>query len=196
MVSLGGGGGASKQKSKSEQQSQSHQESRTAFTPEFFSDAYKFFGCDPGYKPEYVGFDSFHELERNAYDTAKNRATEGYRGALNLQNEELSNMGLLNSPSKFIEGGSRDTLNKNYLNTLQQAARDANTMRYGLQREEAGRQTEFNVNNANALLTKFLQMLQLAGSAGRYSVGDATSSGSSSGSGSSWNANLNMGFGS
>ena len=124
MVSFGSGG---KSKSKSKQ------ESKTVFPQGFFDQAYDYFGNDPGYDPEYVGFEDFDRSEDTLYGGQRARVDDAYKNALGIQNEELSNSGLLNSPSKYIQGGARDTLTKGYLTTLQQAARDAAVSRMGLQ---------------------------------------------------------------
>ena len=170
MVSFGSGG---KSKSKSKQ------ESKTVFPRGFFDEAVPYFGGDPGYDPEYVGFNDFDRVEDNLYGTQRSKLDEGFRNALNIQNEELSNSGLLNSPSKYIEGGARDTLNKGYISSLQQAARDAALGRLGMQQQEATRRTSFNQENALAILNAWLQRMGLAATAGRESSG--TSSGSAGG---------------
>ena len=179
MVSFGGGGGSSKQKSKNQ--------SKTVFPGGFFDQAYNYFGDVPDYNPEYVGFNDFDRVEDTVYGNQRAKVDDAYRNALKIQNEELSHSGLLNSPSKYIEGGARDTLNKGYISSLQQAARDAALSRLGLQQEEAARRTTFNQQTALGILNSWLQRLGIATQAGRESTGSS--------SGSSWNANANIGFG-
>jgi hypothetical protein len=171
MVSFGSGG---KSKSKSKQ------ESKTRFPKDFFDDAYSFLRGEPDYDPEYVGFGDEGDLDRyeqSLYNRQRARMSDDYQGAVKLQNEDLSNMGMLNSPSKFIEGGARDTLNKNYISGLQSAARDAAMGRMGLEEREAGRRTSFNQAKAMAALQAWLQRLGLAVTAGRESTGSSSGSG-------------------
>jgi hypothetical protein len=187
MVSLGGKGGSSKQKSKSSN------ESLTRFPKDFWDDAMGYFGDAPEYNPEYVGFGDEGQLDKlqdSLYQRQKIPIHQGYQDALKIQNEELSNSGLLNSPSKYIEGGARDTLNKGYITSLQQAAREAALARLGVEQQEATRRTSFNEQTAMAILNRWLQRMGIATQAGRES------SGSSSGSGSSWSGGFDIGFGS
>jgi hypothetical protein len=172
MISLGTGG---KSKSKSKQ------ESKTYFPKDFFDDAYGYFGGPPDYDPEFVGFGDEADLDRYEgalYNRQKSKMHQGYQDALKLQNEDLSNMGMLNSPSKFIEGGARDTLNKGYIQSLQQAANEAALGRLGREEREAGRRTTFNQENALAMLHAWLQRLGLSVTAGRESSGSGSQSGS------------------
>ena len=168
MVSFGVSG-KSKNKSKNE--------SRTVFPKGFFDDAYGYFGSDPDYNPEYVGFNDFDRVEENVYGSQRAKVDDAYRNALGIQNEELSNSGLLNSPSKYIEGGARDTLNKGYISSLQQAARDAALGRLSLEQEEAARRTGFNEKTAMAILNSWLQRLGIATQAGREASGSSSAKG-------------------
>lgn len=169
MVSFGSG-------SKSKQKSSSS----TTFPTDFLSKAYSFFGGEPGYKPQYVGFNKpgdLDKLESNLYESQSSKLADAYNSAVNRQREELSQAGLLNSPAQYIEGGARDTLNKGYLQQLQQAARDASLARLSTQQQEAGRETEFNVDTATKLYNAFLSKLGLAADAGRTSTASGSSGG-------------------
>lgn len=162
-------------KSKSRNQSTS----KTVFPQTFFDQAYDYFGDEPQYDPKFVGFNDFDKLEQNLYDSSQSKLFNEYDRSLKMQNEELSNAGLLNSPSKYIQGGARDTLNQNYISGIQQAARDASSQRLGAQQDEYGRETSFNVDTAKTLLANFMNKLALATQAGRE--GQSTGSGDASG---------------
>lgn len=174
MVSFGG----SKSKNKSSSSS------KTNFPTGFFDEAYGYFGDEPDYAPEYKGFGDFDKVESNLYESSKSKLYNAYDQALKIQNEELSNSGLLNSPSKYIESGARDTLNKGYISSLQQAARDASSTRLDAEQKELARETSFNVDTAKTLLANFMNKLLLAAQAGRESKGQ------SEGGGSGWNVGL------
>lgn len=167
MVSFGGS--KSKQKSKSE--------SGTNFPTQFFDKAYDYFGDEPAYNPEFKGFGDFDKLESNLYGTQQSKLFNEYDRALKMQNEDLSNSGLLNSPSKLIQGGARDTLNNNYLMGIQQAARDAALGRLGAEQTEVARETNFNVDTAKTILANFMNKLLLAANAGRFSQGTSEGGG-------------------
>jgi hypothetical protein len=168
----------------SKSNSKSKTESGTKFPTDFFNQAYGYFGNEPGYNPEYVGFNDFNKLESNIYGSQQAKISTAYDQAKKERAQELSLSGLLNSPSRYIEGGVEDSLNKNYMSALQQAARDASQQSLTAQQQEAGRQTAFNVDTAKTILTNFLNKLLLAAQAGRYSTG------SSSGGGSGFNLGL------
>lgn len=87
------------------------------------------------------------------------------------------------------------------MDSLQQAARDAYSTRFGAQaaeaarqttynQGEAARQTQFNENTAQQILNAWLQKLGVAIESGRY--GTSQSTGSSSGGSSS--SGFNFGF--
>jgi hypothetical protein len=81
----------------------------------------------------------------------------------------------LTSPSQYIEGGARNTLDKSYLSNIQQAARDAALGRLGVQEQEAGRETGFNQDTAKTLLQEWFSKLGLAtGAAGKTTTGSGT----------------------
>ena len=152
----------------------------------------------PTYNPAFVqgkytslapgGFD---KLESSLYDTQASKLKQAYDTGVAGQREELAQMGALNSPSQFLEGSARSSLDRSYIQNLQQAARDAALERLGAEQTEAGRrtafdtgeatrQTGFNEDTAKALLQTWLQKLGLAIESGRYSKGQST--GQSSGS--------------
>lgn len=220
MVSLGGGG------SKSKQKSQSTQESGTKFNQKFLDELYGYFGKDPSEKPEnqpkyittgFTGSDytpveggDFNRIEQNLYEGTSSKLNRAYSDAVGRQREELSQMGALNSPSQYLEGSARSSLDRGYLENLQAAARDAATTVLGLKQQEAARRTGFDVGEATRrtdydvgeatrgtgfnertaqlLYQAFLNKLNLALKAGQYSTGQSTSSGASSGA----NANLSI----
>lgn len=171
MVSFGGN--KSKQKSKSKSTS----ESGTEFNRPFFDQAFDYFGGDPStdpqYKPEYVGFNDFDQLEKNQYDSQRSKLDDAYRGQVARQREELSQAGLLNSPNQYLEDSARSGLDKDYLSNLQQAARDASSQRLAAQEQEATRKTAYNTDVSKALLSSFFNKLMLALQAGRYSRGSS-----------------------
>jgi hypothetical protein len=169
MVTFGSGG-SSKQSSSS----------KTKFPTKFLDKAYKYFGGEPAYNPKYVGFGSkedLDKLESNLYGSQQSKLADAYNSAIARQREELSQSGLLTSPAQYIEGGARNTLDKSYLENIQQAARDAALGRLGVQQEEAGRETGFNVDTATKLYNAFLSKLGLAADAGRVSKSSGESSG-------------------
>jgi hypothetical protein len=170
----------------------------------------------PGYNPQYVsgkytevapgGFD---KLENSLYGGQQSKLAQAYQQSVGQQREELAQAGALNSPSQFLEGSARSSLDRNYMQNLQQAARDAFQSRLGLETSEAARrtgfdtseatrQTGFNEQTQSALLDAWLKKIGLAIEAGRYSKGESTSSsyGTSSsigGSGSAQGSFMNFG---
>ena len=66
------------------------------------------------------------------------------------QREELSQSGALNSPAQFLEGSARSSLDRSYLDSIQQAARDASNAALGLKQTEAARRTGFDVGQGAA----------------------------------------------
>lgn len=177
MVSFGSSGG-SKNKSKNSSST------RTDFPKDFFNDAADYFGKTPDYDPEYVGFGDegqLDQIEQNHFNRQKVKAKQGYDDLARIQNEELSNSGLLNSPSKYIEGGARDTLNRNYIQALQQAGNEAALARLGVQQGEAARRTAWNEQRAMAVLNAWLNRLGLAATAGRTGESSGFSRGSTDG---------------
>ncbi len=198
---VSGSGGNTKSKNQSQSTSQS--ESGTKYNADFMNQARAFAGdpSDPTYNPTYVpgkytsvapgGFD---KLENSLYGTQQAKLKQAYDQATGQQREELAQSGALNSPSQFLEGSARSSLDRNYMQNLQQAARDAFQGRLGVETSEAGRrtafdtgeatrQTGFNEDTASKLLDLWLKKLGVAIEAGRYSTGESqsTSSGTSSG---------------
>jgi len=195
---ISGSGSSSKSKSKSKQQSTS--ESGTKYNPDFMNLATQYANDPanaPGYNPQYVkgnytgiapgGFD---KLENSLYDTQASRLRQAYDTSVGQQREELAQMGGLNSPSQYLEGSARSSLDRSYIQNLQQAARDAALGRLGAEQTdaqnrtafdvgEATRQTGFNTDTAQQLLNLWLKKLGVAIESGRYATGQ--SSGSSSG---------------
>jgi hypothetical protein len=193
-------GSGSSQKSKSKSQQQSTSETGTRYNPDFMTQATNYANDTSnalGYNPQYVkgnytslapgGFD---KLENNLYDTQASKLSQAYNTAVGQQREQLAQTGALNSPSQFLEGSARSSLDRSYIQNLQQAARDAALGRLGAQQTEAARQTAFdtgeatrqtgfNTDTAQQLLDLWLKKLGVAVEAGRYSTGQ--SSGSSSG---------------
>jgi len=191
-------GSGGKTKSKSKQQSTS--ESGTKYNEDFLNQASAFANRDsPSYTPEYVkgaytsvapgGFD---KLENSLYGTQSSKLKQAYDTSVGQQREELAQMGGLNSPSQYLEGSARSSLDRNYIQSLQQAARDAALGRLGAEQTdaqnrtafdvaEAGRQTGFNQDTAKTLLQLWMNKLSAAIESGRYSTGQST--GESSGSG-------------
>ena len=196
-----GGGGKSSQKS--QQQSQSTQESGVKFNKNFLDELYSYFGQDPSDNPEnQPGFTGaqytpveggdFAKLEKNLYDTQASRLRQAYESAVGRQREELSQMGGLNSPAQYLEGSARSSLDRGYLNDIQQSARDAAMQVLGLKGQEAarqtqfslaeaGRKTQFDTDIAQQLYKAFLNKLTLALEASKYATGQSTSEGTSSG---------------
>ncbi len=190
----GGSGGKSKSKSKSNASSQS--ESGTKYNEDFMTKARAFAGdpSDPTYNPEYVkgkytdvapgGFD---KLENSLYAGQSSKLRQAYDQSVGQQREELAQSGALNSPSQFLEGSARSSLDRGYMQNLQQAARDAFQSRLGLETSEAARrtgfdtseatrQTGFNEDTASKLLDLWMKKIGLAIEAGRYSKGESQSS--------------------
>lgn len=193
---------------------------RSEYTPGKYTEGKYTAGKFTAVAPE--GFD---RLEKALYEGQQAKANRAYQDQVARQREELSQMGALNSPAQYLEGSARSSLDRGYMDTLQQAARDAATQRIGLEEREAGRRTEFDVGEGRArttfdvgealrrtgfdveeakrltdytrteaeretgfnertereILDYFLKKIALAAEAGRYSVGQASSSGTSSG---------------
>jgi len=155
----------------------------------------------PDYNPTYVKgtytpVDSgdFNKIEQNLYGSQQSRLSQAYNQAVAQQREQLAQTGALNSPSQFLEGGTRSSLDRDFLSNLQQAARDASNSALTLKQNEAarrtafdtgeaGRETEFNQTTAQTLLDTFLKKLALALQGSQFSrgFGEGSSSGSSSG---------------
>lgn len=153
----------------------------------------------PSYNPTYVrgaytsvAPEGFAKLEDTLYGTQASKLKQAYDTATAQQREELAQSGALNSPSQYLEGSARSSLDRSYINSLQQAARDAFMGRLGMEQteaarrtgfdvSEAGRETGFNQDTASKLLDLWLKKLGTAIEAGRYSTGQSTSSGTSSG---------------
>jgi hypothetical protein len=196
-------GSGGKTKSKNQSQSTSQSESGTKYNADFMNQAQAFAGdpSGPTYNPQYVpgqytsvapgGFD---KLENTLYGTQQSKLQQAYGQSVAQQREELAQSGGLNSPSQFLEGSARSSLDRTYMNNLQQAARDAFQGRLGVETAEAGRktafdtseatrQTGFNEQTASQLLDLWLKKLGVAIEAGRYSTGQSqsTASGTSSG---------------
>ncbi len=195
-VSAGLSGSGSKSKSKSKSNASSESESGTKYNEDFMTKARQFAGdpSDPSYNPEYVkgkytdvapgGFD---KLENSLYGTQSSKLQQAYDQAAQRQREELAQSGGLNSPSQFLEGSVRSSLDRTYMQNLQQAARDAFQSRLGLETSEAARrtgfdtseatrQTGFNEDTASKLLDLWMKKIGLAIEAGRYSKGESQSS--------------------
>ncbi len=145
----------------------------------------------PTYNPQYVagkytdvapgGFD---RLENSLYGGQQSKLAQAYQQSVGQQREELAQSGGLNSPSQFLEGSARSSLDRTYMNNLQQAARDAFQSRLGLETSEAARrtgfdtgeatrQTGFNEQTASQLLDLWMKKIGLAIEAGRYSKGES-----------------------
>src|SRR5262245_22176246 len=117
---VGGSGG----KSRSKNQSQSTSESGTRFNKSFLDELNDYFGADPSDDPQnqpkfvparyddvphyeranYTGANytpveggDFDRLERNLYEGSASKLTRAYNDALSRQNEEIAQMGGLNS---------------------------------------------------------------------------------------------------
>lgn len=144
-------------------------------------------GAGPTYDPKYVRVapEGFDKLEKTLYEGQQSKLSRAYNEAVAKQREELAQSGALNSPSQYLQGSARSGLDRNYMESLQQAARDAFTGRLGLEEREAGRETGFNEQTAARLLELWLKKLGIAIEGGRYSTstGQGTSQGSGSGSG-------------
>src|SRR5689334_5895199 len=155
----------------------------------------------PDYNPTYVRgtyttVDSgdFNKIEQNIYGGQQSKLSQAYNQAIAQQREQLAQTGALNSPSQFLEGSARTSLDRDFLSNLQQAARDASNSALTLKQNEAarrtafdtgeaGRETEFNQTTAQTLLDTFLKKLALALQGSQFSrgFGEGSSSGSSSG---------------
>ncbi|MES2366802.1 MAG: hypothetical protein V4563_13050 [Pseudomonadota bacterium] len=212
--SAGASGSASKSKSKN--QSQQTSESGTKYNQAFMDKATAFAKdpSNPTYNPQYVpgqytsvapgGFD---KLENSLYGGQQSKLAQAYQQSVGQQREELAQSGALNSPSQYLEGSARSSLDRSYIQNLQQAARDAYQSRLGLETSEAARktgfdtseatrQTGFNEQTQSALLDAWMKKIGLAIEAGRYSQGQGTSYGTSSSSSGSGGANASfMSFG-
>ncbi len=198
---VSGSGGKTSSKTKSQSTSQS--ESGTKYNEDFMRQAQAFAGdpSTPTYNPQYVagkytdvapgGFD---KLENSLYGGQQSKLAQAYQQNVAQQREELAQSGALNSPSQFLEGSARSSLDRGYMQNLQQAARDAFQSRLGLETSEAARrtgfdtgeatrQTGFNEQTQSQLLDAWMKKIQLAIQAGQYSKGDSqsTSQGTSSG---------------
>jgi hypothetical protein len=221
-ISAGLGGSGSKSSSKSKSKQQATSETGTRYNPDFMTQATNY-AQDPTnapvYNPQYVkgtytplapgGFD---KLENNLYDTQSSKLSQAYNTAVGQQREQLAQTGALNSPSQFLEGSARSSLDRSYMQNLQQAARDAALGRLGAQQTEAARQTAFdtgeatrqtgfNTDTAQQLMDLWLKKMQAAIEAGRYSTGQSSgssnaSSSSISGSGNAQGSFMNFGGGS
>ncbi len=194
-------GGGSKSKSKQQSQQTSESESGTKYNEDFMTKA-RAFAADPSnptYNPAYVpgqytdvapgGFD---RLENSLYGTQQSKLKQAYDQSVGQQREELAQSGALNSPSQFLEGSARSSLDRGYMQNLQQAARDAFQSRLGMEASEAARKTQFitgeaarltgfNEQTASTLLDSWIKKLGIAIEAGRYSTGQSqgTSQGTS-----------------
>ncbi len=214
-VSAGLGGSGNKSSSKNKSNATSQSESGTKYNEDFMAKARAFASdpSDPTYNPQYVpgkytgvapgGFD---RLENSLYGGQQSKLAQAYQQSVGQQREELAQSGALNSPSQFLEGSARSSLDRNYLQNLQQAARDAFQSRLGLETSEAARrtgfdtgeatrQTGFNEQTSAALLDAWMKKIGLAIEAGRYSKGESesTSYGTSSSIGGSGNAQASFG---
>jgi hypothetical protein len=83
----------------------------------------------------------FDRIESNLYEGTKSKLKSAYDQAIARQREELSQSGALNSPAQYLEGSARSSMDRSYIETLQQAARDAATTSLGLKAQEAARRT-------------------------------------------------------
>ncbi len=181
-------------KSKSKQTSES--ESGTKYNADFMNQAKAFAGdtSNPTYNPQYmpgqytsVAPGGFDKLENSLYAGQQSKLRQAYDQSVGQQREELAQSGALNSPSQFLEGSARSSLDRGYMQNLQQAARDAFQSRLGLETSEAARrtgfdtseatrQTGFNEQTQSALLDAWMKKISLAIEAGRYSKGDSQGS--------------------
>ncbi len=201
-------GSGSKGKSKQQSQQTSQSESGTKWNEDFMKQALQFANApdQPTYNPAYVpgkytpgawtsvAPEGFAKLENSLYDTQASKLRQAYDQTRGQQREELAQSGALNSPSQFLEGSARSSLDRGYLENLKQAARDAFQSRLGLETSEAGRktafdvgqgaartafdtgeatrQTGFNEQTASALMDSWIKKLGIAIEAGRYSKGE------------------------
>jgi hypothetical protein len=108
------------------------------FTPGAFTGA--------NYTP--VDGGDFNKIESNMYEGNRAKLSQAYDANVARQREELSQSGALNSPSQFLEGSARSSLDRSYMENLQQAARDASSTALGLKANEAARRTGFDVGEA------------------------------------------------
>ncbi len=201
-------GGGSKGKSKQQSQQTSKSESGTKYNEDFMKQALQFANApdQPTYNPEYVkgaytpgaytsvAPEGFAKLENSLYDTQASKLRRAYDLTRGQQREELAQSGALNSPSQYLEGSARSSLDRGYLENLQQAARDAVMGRLGAETSEAARKTDFAVNQAKGLtdwftgestrqtgfneqtatqlMDSWIKKIGLAIEAGRYSKGE------------------------
>ncbi len=168
--------------------SSSKSSSGTKFPEKFLNKYREYFGTGdsfnyggPTFNPQYKGFGNFDDVEKAAYTSQADKLTTAYKDAIARQREELSQAGLLDSPAQYIEGGARDVMNRDYLSSIQQAARDARSQRLGLEESEAGRESQFNFEKARTLANTFLSMFNSVAAAGRYGKSKGSSSSSSFG---------------
>ena len=140
-------------------------------------------GFMPGYNPTYVRVapEGFQKLEDTAFESQRSKLARAHEAGVARQREELAQMGALNSPSQFLEGSARSSLDRSYMDSLQQAARDAFNTRIGLEEREAARETGFNERTAAGILDLWLKKIGIAAQTGAYSRGEGSSSGSGSG---------------
>jgi len=166
---------------------------------------------DPTYNPQYtpgaytgaqftsVAPEGFAKLENSLYGTQQSKLKQAYDQSVAQQREELAQSGALNSPSQYLEGSARSSMDRSYLSNLQQAARDAFQGRLGAETGEATRksafdlaqaqnrtgfdtgeatrQTAFNEQTQQAILDSWMKKIALAIESGRYSQGSGTSYG-------------------
>jgi len=155
----------------------------------------------PAYDPKYVkgaytsvapgGFD---KLESSLYETQSSKLKQAYDSATAQQREELAQMGGLNSPSQYLEGSARSSLDRTYIQNLQQAARDAFMGRLGAETAEAARRTGFDVgeatretgfnqDTAKAILEMWMRKIMAAIESGRYGEGASSGKGNTAAGG-------------
>lgn len=157
--------------------------SKTVFPKKYLDQFYQYFGRDgnfnyggPKFDPAYKGFGSFDDVENTAYTSSADKLTKAYNDVIGKQDDDFSRMGLTNSPTKYAEGGARDITNRDYMSSLQQAARDAHSQRLGLEETEAGRETGYNVDKAKALSTLYINLFNSVAGAGKKSSGSSSNS--------------------
>lgn len=168
--SAGGGGSSSSSSSK------------TVFPKKYLDQFYQYFGRGdnfnyggPTFDPKYKGFNSFDDVENTAYTSSADKLTKAYNDVIGRQREELSQSGLINSPNQYIEGGARDVANRDYMSSLDQAARDAHAQRLGLEETEAGRETGYNVDKSKALANMYINLFNSVAGAGKKSSSSSSS---------------------
>lgn len=152
--------------------------SKTKFPLKFLQEATKYFGPSPTYNPQYVGFspDKIQAMGKNMLESQTATLSDQRAQQEKTMNEELSNSGLLTSPMQYMSGGPKDVMNTAYAKQIEQASRDAELAKLGMTQEEAARNTGFNVDTAKTLLSKYLDQLSLAASAGRESQSSGNAS--------------------